>query len=106
MFKWNVAFAENKVCKTSDIKTIADISASGFRCISAEVPGNLELDMMREGVIEDLFYSTNIFKAQKLENLHAWYFTEIEMDSENDYLHLAGIDTISDIYVNGAVWCK
>lgn len=103
MFNWKMAYAPNYLCKDSKILNIADIKKSGFEIINAEVPGNFELDLMREGRLCDLYYSTNTLKAQKLENMHVWYFGEFEVTDKNSYLHFEGIDTVSEIYINGSL---
>lgn len=103
MFNWKMAYAPNYLCKDSKISSIADIKKSGFEIINAEVPGNFELDLMREGRLCDLYYSANTLKAQKLENMHVWYFSEIEVTDKNSYLHFEGIDTVSEIYINGSL---
>lgn len=103
MFKWNLAYAQNNLCKDSSISSIDDIKKSGFEVIPASVPGNFELDLMREGKIEDLYYSTNTLKAQKLENMHVWYFTEFDVPDTDIFLRFWGIDTVAEIYVNGVL---
>lgn len=100
MFKWKAAYAQNCVCADWDIKTSEDIEKIGLNVIDAVVPGNAELDLMRAGLVEDLYYSDNTLLAQRMENLHAWYFCEFEVNKPS-YLHFGGIDTIADIYVNG-----
>lgn len=99
--EWKLAYAHHDRCKNANISTIADVEKSGLDIIPANVPGNFELDLMRAGKIEDLYYSTNTLKAQELEDVHLWYYTTIEIENENQYLCFEGIDTFSDIYVNG-----
>lgn len=103
MFCWQVAYAPNYLCKEQRITTIAEIAASGYDVIPATVPGNFEIDMMKAGKLEDIYYSTNTLKAQELENLHLWYFTKVEIEDVDSLLHFDGIDTIADIYVNGVL---
>lgn len=98
--KWKAAVAENYKCCNADITTIEDLEKYDFKTIDAEVPGNIEKDMMRAGLLEDLYYSDNTLKAQKLENLHVWYFTKVRAD-KNSFIRFNGIDTVADIYVNG-----
>lgn len=96
---WKAAYVENY--KYKELKTVKEIYDEGLHVIPAEVPGSFELDLQRAGILDDLYFSDNIFKAQKLENLHVFYFTEIEINNENEYICFEGIDTVSDIYVNG-----
>lgn len=98
---WKIAYAPNFECKDKEYKTIKDIETSGMPVIKGTVPGHLELDLMREGIVPDLFYSTNTFKAQELENLHSWYYTTVDIEGTNSYIEFEGIDTVADIYVNG-----
>lgn len=78
------------------------IEKGGFSSIPASVPGNIELDMMKAGIIDlDPFFDTNIFKMQRYENLHAVYVTHFDKPAQNAVLCFDGIDTIADIYING-----
>ena len=102
MMNWSLAYEQNFKCKDMEIRTIDDICNAGFEIIkNASVPGNVEIDLMREGKLPDIYFSTNTLEAQKLENMHYWYFTEIEIEDTESYLRFEGIDTIADIYVNG-----
>lgn len=100
---WNIAYAHHEVCKEKNPCTIEELKQSEFDIIPACVPGNFELDLMRAGRLEDLYYSTNTQKAQELEDVHVWYFATVNITNPNQYLHFAGIDTFSDIYVNGSL---
>lgn len=102
VFNWSLAAAPNNICREMNVSCKKDIENAGFEIIHAGVPGNFELDLMREGKIPDLFYSVNTLKAQELENLHVYYFTEFNCEHPDEaVLRFEGIDTVSDIYVNG-----
>ena len=80
------------------------LAKSGFLCLGGEVPGNFELDLMREGHLPSLFYGTNIMEAQKQENKHLWYvrhFTLSVLPQGEALLRFEGIDTFAEIYLNG-----
>ena len=103
---WRLAWVTNHQCKESAIqwKKPADVEKSGYKIIPATVPGNFELDFMREGLLEDVYFGTNSIKTQKLENLHLYYFTEFEFVKKNgldSVLCFEGIDTVAEIYLDG-----
>ncbi len=98
---WKIAYAPNCECKNTELKTIKEIKKSGFEIIDAVVPGCIEADLMRCGKLPDLYYSTNTLLSQKLENLHLWYYTMVEIENVNSHICFEGIDTIADIFVNG-----
>lgn len=101
MYNWKLAYCENNQCKNLDVRLSEDVKKYGLSVIDAEVPGNFEFDMMRAGLIPDLYYSDNTLIAQRLENLHLWYFTELDVTETDCFLRFEGVDTVCDIYVNG-----
>lgn len=101
--QWFFAYAPHEAAIEVNLKTIEEIESSGFPCIAATVPGNFEIDLMREKKIEDLHFSTNTFSAQKWETTHLWYFTTLEITDTTQLLQLDGIDTYSEVYVNGVL---
>jgi len=98
---WRIAYAHYEDCYQKQYCTISDLEQSGFDILPASVPGNFELDLIKAGKLEDLYYGTNTLEAQKLEDVHVWYYAKVSIEKENQYLHFEGIDTFSDIYVNG-----
>ena len=101
VFNWKIAYAPNHLCSERTITSIEDIEKSGFDTIDARVPGNFEIDLMNSGRLGDLYFSTNVLKAQEFENMHIWYYTKFDVCDTNSYLHFEGIDTVSEIFVNG-----
>ena len=98
---WKIAYVHYEDWDKTEYCSIAELEQSGIDIVPAIVPGNFELDLMRAGKLEDLYYGTNTLEAQKLEDVHVWYYTKIHIENENQCLHFEGIDTFSDIYVNG-----
>lgn len=91
-------------------RTPSDVEESGLEIIPASVPGNFELDLMNAGKLtRDIFFGTNILKLQDLECMHLWYFTEFEIepesvrDGQDVFLNFEGIDTVSEIYLDGSL---
>lgn len=73
-----------------------------YPCVPATVPGNLELDLFRSGVIEDPFFGLNQWNRE-CEYLHMFYVTEFEYrgDYEAPEFYFEGLDTYAEIYLNG-----
>ncbi len=104
---WTLTYVENKRFKKEgrDVSTAASVRESGWHHVDAKVPGNFELDFQRAGLIGDPFFGTNFIDNYKFEALHLIYTRTFTLDfepDENTFLHFDGIDTIADIYVNGA----
>ena len=101
-FSWieNAIVVNNEIC----IKTPEDISTGNYPIIQATVPGNFELDFMREGLLDDVYMGANSVKTQKLENLHLYYFTTFVYEAKAGYdsvLCFEGVDTAAEIYLDG-----
>ena len=99
--QWKMAYAHHEQARKKQFCAISDIEASGFPILSASVPGCLEQELMKAGELDDLYFSTNTLQAQKLEDVHIWYFTKVQIEKKNQHLRFEGIDTFSDIYING-----
>ena len=103
--KWSLYIVPNKEVKKLGLigKTENELKAAGISRIDGSVPGNFELDMMREGLLPDLFFGENPLLAQKLENRHLWYTREFDYipDGAAPSLLFEGIDTYGEIYLNG-----
>jgi beta-mannosidase len=78
-----------------------------YRTIPAEVPGAVELDLMRAGLLDDPLVGDNLRKAWELEHGDWWYRTTFEIPDdwrmEDVSLVLDGVDTIATIIVNDVV---
>lgn len=106
--KWKLYISENKHCSefADSIYDEASLKVHGLNSIPANVPGNFELDMQTAGMIDDPFYGDNTLKIQELENRHLWYSTTFNYAGESPervYISFEGIDTFSDIYLNGDI---
>lgn len=102
---WKLYIAEHNQLRkhSAPICTEQDLQDARFLCINGSVPGNFELDMQAAGLLEDPFFDTNPLKLQELENRHLWYVRSFSFagDASCAYLRFDGIDTISEIYLNG-----
>ncbi|MFC2089749.1 glycoside hydrolase family 2 protein [Bacteroidota bacterium] len=77
---------------------------SGINMIIGTVPGNVEIDLEREGIIDDPMIGDNVYKLRKYESYHWWYEREFNMPDikkgEHVELVFEGIDCIADIWLN------
>lgn len=73
--------------------------------IDAKVPGNVELDLMRSGLEEDPYYNQNIYRFRNYEFYQWWYIRSFgvpaEFEGDRCVLRFDGVDTFSDVFVNG-----
>ena len=105
---WRLYISENRICKdfAEEITDELSLKSHGISSIPATVPGNFELDMQKAGLIEDPFYGKNPLDIQKYENRHLWYSVRFDYtgnEPKRAYLIFDGIDTFSDIYLNGNI---
>ncbi len=75
------------------------------RCIPAQVPGNVELDFVRAGLLPDPYVGDNVRLARALERRDFWYVREFNLPaeylSEEIILRFEGVDTIAEYFING-----
>jgi len=87
-----------------DVKSI-DEAKENFQCIAGTVPGDVYLDLLNAGLIEDPFYGRNYFDLRKFEFYQWWYEKEFNLPEESldkkFKLIFYGIDTIATIWLNG-----
>jgi len=73
--------------------------------IPAQVPGNVELDMIAAGKIEPLEKGNRVLQALKLENHQWWYKRNFESSQgepdEKAELVFEGLDCVATVWVNG-----
>lgn len=65
------------------------------------IPTLFELELFRNGVLGEPYFSTNIWDYQKYEDYHQFYVLNFRSNKKNKILKFHGIDTISEIYLNG-----
>ncbi|MBQ4054707.1 MAG: glycoside hydrolase family 2, partial [Clostridia bacterium] len=99
---WKLIYAKNEDYLRDGSPVNLDELKAKYPEIDATVPGNLEIDLQRSGVIDDPFYGKNFFD-RSCEYLHMFYTKEFEFagDMEHPVLVFEGLDTCADIYLNG-----
>ncbi len=103
--EWRLYYAPYK---TKTPASITELETSGIDNIPCTVPGNVELDLSRAGILpKDLFKGENILKAEAFEHYEWWYVTEFkapESKPDADHkmtLHFGAVDCYADYYLNG-----
>ncbi len=89
-----------------DCSTPVELAQSAMTRIGASVPGNVELDLVRAGLLPaDLFHGENILAVRAYEDHAWWYVTRFDVPedivSQRPTLHLAGVDGWAEYWVNG-----
>jgi beta-mannosidase len=75
--------------------------------LPATVPGNVRLDLMRNGKIDDPWYGKNNEKSQWVDKYEWWYQKEFELSHEpllDKVIHLVckAVDYHAEFWLNGA----
>ena len=99
---WSLAISDQAIDLGADPE--AAIRAAGSDLRRAEVPGNLELDLARSGVIDDPFTGTNIVALRRFEDSYVYYlrwFDAPEHWSGTPVLIFEGLDYDARIVLNG-----
>jgi beta-mannosidase len=82
--EWKMAFAHDNELKAFDeFRSIDNVTNSGLDILGCTVPGNFELDLLKNGIIEDPFYGSNVLDLQKYEDCHIWYFARFKRELLN-----------------------
>lgn len=98
--KWQLTYfpAENRT-----INNPKDLS--GLPTIQAQVPGNVELDLIAAGLIPDPFRGDNVKLLRPLERYEWWYRKSFQIPAswkgKEFELVFFGIDTLAEIWLNG-----
>ena len=101
---WKLYYSLQDSVKVSDVNQLKN---SGIPFVEATVPGNVELDLSKAGILpEDLFKGMNILQAEKYENYEWWYeksFTApaAPTDTQKVVLHFGAVDCFATYYLNG-----
>ena len=79
-------------------------SEDEYITLTASVPGMVQLDMSRAGILpEDLYYGENIKETEKYEDYEWWYERKFDapMERQRVFLVFRGVDCIAEYFLNG-----
>lgn len=95
----------NGDCRLTFVDEDPNVIEKSEMTIDAEIPGNVELDMERAGILPELFFGNNIKLLRKYEYYKWRYSIDIDIPSfdegETVYLNFGGVDCIADYYLDG-----
>ena len=90
--------------QASPVKQPVDLQKTGVKPVLAQVPGNVELDLQRAGVLPEPFYAENMQKLRPYETYEWWYVREFDIPADASgspwELIFEGLDTIASIWIN------
>lgn len=84
----------------------ARVKAGGFDWIPARVPGEVHLDLMRAGLMDEPLVSLNAKKCRWPERRSWWYSTSFKvpssfLDHERQEIVFDGLDYFAQVFLNG-----
>lgn len=98
---WNLFFGQQDKNAPS---TPEELQKSDLTNILATVPGNVEIDLERDGIIKNPIVGDNVYDLRQYETYHWWYVRQFEKpeatENERVELYFDGIDCIADIWLN------
>lgn len=101
---WHMAYEDADANTLRAARRGEDILQAGITAYRATVPGNFELDLHANGLIEEPFFSMNIAGLTRYERTRVAYWRDFqapEMPELEAVLEFQGIDCFATIYVNG-----
>lgn len=94
--------------KETDVKAFEQTEGAVWR--KAVVPGNVQMDLVRDGVLPDLYFGQNFYSAVWVENEDFMYRTTFDTPDlkggKRAYLEFDGLDCFATIWVNGKLLAK
>ncbi len=100
--KWKLVYFPEGKFKVESPKELSKIKA---KMIEAQVPGNVELDLVKAGELPDPFFGDNIFRLKPYESYEWWYKRSFQTpgDIGRRYVDIVfhGLDCFTTIWVNG-----
>ena len=100
--RWWFAVCDRRL--GGDPSSVEELRAAGLTFYPASVPGNLELDLLANGLIDEPFQGMNIVGLRRYEHAYAYYlrtFEAPERPGTSPHLVFEGIDCFADVLLNG-----
>ncbi len=101
---WKAFYVENEqLLLDGETSSLEELIKRSYPYIDVEVPGNFHRDLYLAGRTPDPYYADEARRDPCLYK-HIYYYTYFDFNDEpnRQKLVLEGIDTVSDIYINGS----
>jgi beta-mannosidase len=99
--EWHLSYQPQE----SQYVDLQAINFNTLRTVSAEVPGNVELDLIRAGILPDLSLGNNIYLLREYETYEWWYrkrfSTPAIPERYRAELVFEGLDCLAQVWLNG-----
>lgn len=102
---WTLSFWEQPDTPVRSPSEFKKLHKNSVTTIPATVPGNVELDLLKAGLLKDFTVGAESYKLRKYEG-YQWRYTRNFrtpqfMGKQRVIMDFQGIDTLADIYLNG-----
>jgi len=98
---WKLYFGEQD---SAAPMTPEELRTGKRKSIAAQVPGNVEIDLLNAGLIRDPMIGNNVYDLRQYETYQWWYQSTFKKpgipDNHRIELCFEGIDCIADIWLN------
>jgi len=99
---WALTYGPQSACKA---ETPDDLASLNWPSIEAQVPGNVELDLMRAGVLPDIMTGNRIYNLRPYEAYQWWFRRSFPSPGlwrgERAELVFEGLDCLAVVFLNG-----
>jgi len=99
---WDLSYRQEPV---DDVVDPASLDWKALKNVAAQVPGNVELDLVRAGLLPDPFVGMNAKRLKEYESYEWWYRKRFEAPvppaNHRAVLVFHGIDCYGSIWLNG-----
>lgn len=87
-------------------RSVGDFDDSFSKITNISLPCVLETALFNAKMLGDPYYGSNAYEYQKYEDCHQWYVTKFDSPFKRGNIRFHGVDTLSEIYLNGVLLGK
>ncbi|MFW6118756.1 MAG: beta-mannosidase [Planctomycetota bacterium] len=99
---WPLAWCEPG---QGELRGWPETGPAGTELVEATVPGDVHLDLMAAGLLDEPLYGRNALECRWMERVDWWYARRFHLPADRIRHHtelvFAGLDTTADVWLNG-----